>query len=54
MNALGSFLPLLLVIVWFGIIIYLVVLATKLVSAQERMADTLDKIARKLPDDGKS
>jgi hypothetical protein len=48
-----NFLPFLSIIVWLVVTVYLLVLATRFTSAHERMADSLEKIARKQQDDSK-
>ena len=40
-------------LVWITVVIYLIFLSHRLVTAQERMAETLDQIARKLESNGK-
>jgi len=53
MNDIVALFPFICVLAWLGVVIYLIVLAKRLVRAQERLADTLDKIANKLSDNGK-
>jgi hypothetical protein len=54
MNFIAGFLNLAFVIACFGVVIYLIMLASRLVSAHEKMAVSLDNIAQKLKDETKS
>ena len=54
MSSIGDFIGIVYAIVCFGICIYLVYLASQFVSAHEKMADALEKIAKQKADDGKA
>ena len=49
----SSMMSLIIFLVWITVVIYLIFLSHRLVTAQERMAETLDQIARKLESNGK-
>lgn len=53
MNGIGELLAIIYFVGCIGIAIYLITLASRFVSAHERVADALDKIARKQQDDSK-
>jgi len=50
---LAGFFPFVVVLVWIGVIIYLIMLLTRFVTAHERMAESLEKIANKPQDPDK-
>ena len=53
MSNFGAFLPFVFALIWIAVVVYLVVLFTRLVTAHERVANALEKIANKQQDSGK-
>ena len=49
----GGFFAFALTLIWIAVIVYVVLLFTRLVTAHERVADALEKIANKQHDAGK-